>query len=85
MSHCWPEMTELILHTPSAQHLSPGRAETGMSTEATLKKKIVSCPAGGHYCGYSGGRNSFLLYIFFSLYRNDVENAGEKKRKISKM
>ena len=29
--------------------------------QATLKKKFVSCPAGGHNNGQSGGRNIFFF------------------------
>ena len=62
--------------------------------KATLKKKFVSCPPGGHDRGHdrgqSGGRTIFLFLIYsFSLYRNDVENAenvggGKKKKKKKK-
>ena len=30
--------------------------------KATLKKKFVSCPAGGHGCGQLGGRKIFLFF-----------------------
>ena len=54
--------------------------------QATLKKKFVSCPAGGHTSGQSGGRKMFFsFYYFFSLYRNGRKNAGEKKEKIGKI
>ena len=34
-------------------------------TEACLKKKFVSCVAGGRNCGQSGGRNFFIFFCFF--------------------
>ena len=38
--------------------------------QATLKKKFVSCPAGGPNHGYSGGRKHFLFsFLFFFLAR----------------
>ena len=51
--------------------------------KATLKKKYVSCPAGGHNSGQSGGRKIFFFLFFSPLYRNGQENTG-KKRKIGK-
>ena len=39
---------------------------------------FVSCPATSHN---SGGRNNFFPPIFVLLYRNDVGNAGRKKKK----
>ena len=33
--------------------------------EATLKKKFVSCPAGGRNCGQSGGRKILFFPCFF--------------------
>ena len=50
-------------------------------TQATLKTKFVSCPAGGHNCGQSGGRKIFFFFFFFPLYRNGRKNAGKKKIK----
>ena len=44
--------------------------------------KFVSCPTGGHYCGQS--KLFFFSSFFFTLYRNDVENAGWKKVKSQK-
>ena len=59
-------------------------AHTGTSkglSQATLKKKFVSCPAGGNNNGQSGGRKKKFFYInFFPLYRNGRENAGKKKK-----
>ena len=43
-----------------------------------FKKRVVSCPVSGHNCGQPGGSNFFS--ICFSLHRNDVENAVEKKK-----
>ena len=36
-------------------------------SKATLKKKFVSCPPGGHNCGQSGGHKIFFfgsIYLF---------------------
>ena len=33
--------------------------------QATLKKKFVSCPAGGRNCGQLGGRKIFFFTLFF--------------------
>ena len=50
--------------------------------EATLKKKLVSCPAGGRNYGYSGGCNFFF---FFFLVREKQNFFGKKKnRKLNK-
>ena len=46
---------------------------------AILKKTFVSCPAGVHNCGQSGGRNIYFFNIFYSLYRNIVDNVEKKK------
>ena len=52
----------------------------GGLVQATLKNKFVSCPAGGHNCGQSGGRKIF----FFPLCIEMVEKNAGKKRKIGK-
>ena len=53
--------------------------------KATLKKKFVSCPVGGHNCGQSRGRKIFSFFFFFSpLYRNGRINAGEKSGNMKK-
>ena len=51
-----------------------------MNNEATLKKKFVSCPAGGHNFGQSGGRKIFFFFFFPPLYRNGRKNEGKKKK-----
>ena len=52
--------------------------------KATLKQKFVSCPAGGHNSGQSGGRKIFCFSSFFPLYINGQEKKGEKKEKKGK-
>ena len=52
---------------------------------STLKRKFVSCPAGGHDYDQSGGRKiSFFFNIFFSLHTNDVRSDEGKKENILK-
>ena len=53
--------------------------------EATLKKKFVSCPAGGHNSGHSGGRKIFFFLIYFLHCIEIIWKMLNKKRKISKM
>ena len=36
--------------------------------QATLKKKFVSCPAGGRNCGQSGGRKIVLFLVIFLFF-----------------
>ena len=52
--------------------------------QATLKKKFVSCPAGGYNKNQSGGRDIFFfLDKIFSIIK-DMENISKKRRKIPK-
>ena len=44
------------------------------SPKATLKKKFVSCPAGGHNSDQSGGRKIFL---FFNIFLLCIEMVGK--------
>ena len=49
-----------------------------VTCQATLKKKFVSCPAGGQNCGHSGGRN-----VFFLVRKKLQKNSKIKKKKVS--
>ena len=66
----------------SIRHVASGQAtpsEDG-ATVGTVRpeyKQFVSCPAGYHNDGKSGGRKlSVVIYTFFPWYRNDGENTG---------
>ena len=50
--------------------------------EATLKKKFVSCPAGIHTSGQSGGRKIFLFFNIFFLCIEMVGKMLGKKENI---
>ena len=53
--------------------------------QATLKKKFVSCPAGGRNYGYSGGRSfSFFVLFFFCKRRTEIFLGEKKNRKLKK-
>ena len=72
--------SERLLKGPD--HISLSMSDSALN-EAKLKKKFVSCPAGGRNCGQSGGRNFFFFPHFFSPMK--ILSIFRKKKKLAKM
>ena len=51
------------------------------NTKATLKKKFVSCPAGGRNYGHSGGRKFFFFFLFLFFFGKKITKILQKKNK----